>query len=147
MVRHLHRPHPQECQKLGGAELLRLARQRGPRINELANGLRLGIIVDKTWIPDLPKGSDNYRFGWIRDTPIRLQIQRNEPCNLSTTNPLVINLAAARLTTPRRLTLACESKNTRKCTEKQPNHRKQLIQLTRGVPQPKNGILFLTEMN
>jgi hypothetical protein len=20
---------------------------------------------DKTWIPDLPKGSDNYRFGWI----------------------------------------------------------------------------------
>jgi hypothetical protein len=50
---------------------------------------------DKTWFPDLPKGSDNYRFGWIRDTPIRLQIQRNEPCNLSTMNPLVINLAAA----------------------------------------------------
>jgi hypothetical protein len=60
MVQYLHRPRPQECQKLGGVELLRLARQRGPRINELANGLRLGIIVDKTWIPDLPKGSDNY---------------------------------------------------------------------------------------
>jgi hypothetical protein len=51
--------------------------------------------ADKTWIPDLPKGSDNYQFGWIRDTPIRLQIQRNEPCNLSTMNPLVIHLAAA----------------------------------------------------
>jgi hypothetical protein len=102
---------------------------------------------DKAWIPDLPKGSDNYRFRWIRDTPIRLQIQRNEPCNLSTTNPLVINLAAARLTSSRRLTLACESKNTSKCTEKQPNHRKQLIQLTSGVPQPKNDVLFLTEMN
>jgi hypothetical protein len=76
------------------------------------------VVTDKTWIPDLLKGSDNYRFGWIRDTPIRLQIQRNEPCNLSTTNPLVINLAAARLTSPRRLTLACESKNTSKCTEK-----------------------------
>ena len=25
------------------------------------------------------------------DTPIRLQIQRPEPCNLSTTTPLVIN--------------------------------------------------------
>jgi hypothetical protein len=102
---------------------------------------------DKTWIPDLPKGSDNYRFGWIRDTSIRLQIQRNEPYNFSTTNPLVINLAAARLTSPRRLTLACESKNTSKCTEKQPNQRKQLIQLTSGVPQPKNDVLFLTEMN
>jgi hypothetical protein len=87
---------------------------------------------DKTWIPDLLKGSYNYRFGWIRDTPIRLQIQRNKPCNLSTTNPLVINLAVARLTSPRRLTLACESKNTSKCMEKQPNHRKQLIQLTGG---------------
>jgi hypothetical protein len=105
------------------------------------------MVIDKTWIPDLPKGSDNYRFGWIRDTPIRLQIQRNEPCNLSTTNPLVINLAAARLTSPRRLTLGCESKNTSKCTERQPNHRKQLIQLTSGVPQPKNDVLFLTEMN
>jgi hypothetical protein len=81
----------------------------------------LWLPHDKTWIPDLPKGSDNYRFGWIRDTPIRLQIQRNEPCNLSTTNPLVINLAAARLTSPRRLTLACKLKNTSKCTEKQPN--------------------------
>ena len=48
----------------------------------------LWLPHDKTWIPDLPKGSDNYRFGWIRDTPIRLQIQRNEPFNLSTTNPL-----------------------------------------------------------
>jgi hypothetical protein len=103
--------------------------------------------ADKTWIPDLPKGSDNYQFGWIRDTPIRLQIQRNEPCNLSTMNPLVINLAVARLTSPRRLTLAYESKNTSKYTEKQPNHRKQLIQLTSGVPQPKNGVLFLTKMN
>jgi hypothetical protein len=102
---------------------------------------------DKTWIPDLPKGSDNYRFGWIRDTPIQLQIQRNEPCNLSTVNPRVTNLVAAQLTSPRRLTLACESKNTSKCTEKQSNHRKQLIQLTSGVPQPKNGILFLTEMH
>jgi hypothetical protein len=83
-------------------------------------------VVDKTWIPDLPKGSDNYRFGWIRDTPVRLQIQRYEPCNLSTTNPLVINLAAAQLTSLRRLTLACESKNTSKCTEKQPNHGKAL---------------------
>jgi hypothetical protein len=105
------------------------------------------ILADKIWIPDLPKGLDNYRFGWIRDTPIRLQIQRNEPSNLSTMNPLVINLAAARLTSPRRLTLACELKNTSKCTEKQPNHRKQLIQLTSGVPQLKNGVLFLTEMN
>jgi hypothetical protein len=76
------------------------------------------LPTDKAWLPDLPKGSDNYRFGWIRDTPIRLQIQRNEPYNLSTTNPLVINLAVARLTSPRRLTLACESKNTSKCTEK-----------------------------
>ena len=107
----------------------------------------LWLPHDMTWILDLPKGSDNYRFEWIRDTPIRLQIQRNEPCNLSTMNPLVINLAVARLTSPRRLTLACESKNTSKCTEKQPNHRKQLIQLTSGVPQPKNGVLFLTEMN
>jgi hypothetical protein len=106
-----------------------------------------GWRADKTWLSDLPKGSNNYRFGWIRDTPIRLQIQRNEPCNLSTTNPLVISRAATRLTSPRRLTLACESKNTSKCTEKQPNHRKQLIQLTSGVPQPKNDILFLTEMN
>jgi hypothetical protein len=105
------------------------------------------ILADKIWIPDLPKGLDNYRFGWIRDTPIRLQIQRNEPSNLSTMNPLVINLAAARLTSPRRLTLACELKNTSKCTEKQPNHRKQLIQLMSGVPQLKNGVLFLTEMN
>jgi hypothetical protein len=105
------------------------------------------VGTDKTCIPDLPKGTDNYRFGWIRDTLIRLQIQRNEPCNLSTMNPLVINLAAARLTSPRKLTLAYESKNTSKCTEKQPNHRKQLIQLTSGVPQPKNGVLFLTEMN
>jgi hypothetical protein len=86
--------------------------------------LRSNQLYDKTWIPDLSKGSDNYRFGWIRDTPIRLQIQRNEPCNLSTTNPLVISRAIARLTSPRRLTLACESKNTSKCTEKQPNHRK-----------------------
>jgi hypothetical protein len=61
---------------------------------------------DKSWIPDLPKGLDNYRFGWIRDTPIWLQIQRNDPRNLSTVNPLVINQAAARLTSPRRLTLA-----------------------------------------
>jgi hypothetical protein len=86
--------------------------------------LRSNQLYDKTWIPDLPKGSDNYRFGWIRDTQNRLQIQRNEPCNLSTMNPLVISRAAARLTSPRRLTLACESKNTSKCTEKQPNHRK-----------------------
>jgi hypothetical protein len=63
---------------------------------------------DKSWIPNLPKGSDNYQFGQIRDTPIRLQIQRNDPRNLSTTNPRVINQAAARLTSPRRLTLACE---------------------------------------
>jgi hypothetical protein len=65
---------------------------------------------DKSWIPDLLKGSDNYRFGRIRDTPIRLQIQRNDPRNLSTANPLVINEAAARLTSPRRLTLACKIK-------------------------------------
>jgi hypothetical protein len=63
---------------------------------------------DKSWMPDLPKGSDNYRFGQIRDTAIRLQIQRNDPRNLSLANPLVINQAAARLTSPRRLTLAYE---------------------------------------
>jgi hypothetical protein len=116
-------------------------------MNATAHGVFSAEDSDKTWFPDLPKGSDNYRFGWIRDTPIRLQIQRNVPCNLSTMNPLVINLTAARLTSPRRLTLACESKNTSKCTEKQPNHRKQLIQLTSGVPQPKNGVMFLIEMN
>jgi hypothetical protein len=95
-----------------------------PKPSKLNHVLIVRSQGDKTWIPDLPKGSDNYRFGWIRDTPIRLKIQRNEPCNLSTTNPLVISRAAARLTSPRRLTLACESKNTSKCTEKQPNHRK-----------------------
>jgi hypothetical protein len=63
---------------------------------------------DKFWIPDQPKSLDNYRFGCIRDTPIRLQIQINDPRNLSTTNPLVINQAAARLTSQRRLTLACK---------------------------------------
>jgi hypothetical protein len=65
---------------------------------------------DTTWVPNLLKGLGNYRFGRIRDTPIRLHIQRNEPCNLSTTNPMVINQAAPRLTLPRRLTLACEIK-------------------------------------
>jgi hypothetical protein len=68
------------------------------------------ITNNNFWIPDLPKGSYNYRFGRIRDTPIRLQIQRNDPRNLSTANPLVINQAAARLTSPRRLTLAYKIK-------------------------------------
>jgi hypothetical protein len=141
-----------------GISTTHLARKPQAKLHRLMGGPKMGLCdnfqdsmlrvgTDKTWIPDLPKGSDNYRFGRIRDTPIRLQIQRNEPCNLSTTNPLVINLAAARLTSPRRLTLVYESKNTSKCMEKQPNHRKQLIQLTSGVPQPKNGVLFLTEMN
>jgi hypothetical protein len=70
----------------------------------------LWLPHDTTWVPNLPKGLGNYRFGRIRDTPIRLQIQRNEPCNLSTMNPMFINQAAARLTLPRRLTLACEIK-------------------------------------
>jgi hypothetical protein len=65
-------------------------KQRNPVMSNLDRFLVSGEC-DMTWFPDLPKGSDNYRFGWIRDTPIRLQIQRIEPCNLSTTNPLVIS--------------------------------------------------------
>jgi hypothetical protein len=45
------------------------------------------------------------------------------------------------------LLLPVKSKNTRKCTEKKPNHRKYSIQLTDGVPQPNEGVLFLTEWN
>jgi hypothetical protein len=49
------------------------------------------VGCDKTWIPDLPKGSDNYRFGWIRDTPIRLQIQEMNPATLA---PRILWLSA-----------------------------------------------------
>jgi hypothetical protein len=41
-------------------------------------------------------------------------MQRNDPRNLSTPNPLVINQAAARLTSPRRLTLANEIEEHKK---------------------------------
>jgi hypothetical protein len=36
------------------------------------------------------------------------------------------------------LLLPAKSKNSSKCTEKKPNHRKNSIQLMNGVPQPKN---------
>jgi hypothetical protein len=86
----------------------------------------LWLPHDKSWIPDLPKGSDNYWFGPIWDTPIRLQNHRNDPRNLSTANPLVINQAAARLTSPRRHALACEIEEHKQVHREETKSQKEL---------------------
>ena len=66
--------------------------------------------------PDLPIGIDKQSI-WAesRHNSIRLLNEHaTEPRNRSTTSPLVINRAETRLTSPRWLIPACESKNTSK---------------------------------
>jgi hypothetical protein len=58
-------------------------------------------------------------------------------------NPLVINQAAARLTLPRRLTLACEIEEHKQVHREETKSQRISIQLTNGVPQPKNQRLVL----
>jgi hypothetical protein len=68
-------------------------------------------------VPDLPKGFDMRRFGEVAtqiDPASEQHVQK--PRNRSTTSPHVID-RHCRLTSPRRLILACESKNTSKNKE------------------------------
>jgi hypothetical protein len=61
-------------------------------------------------------------FRQVKDNSFRVDVTHRsgfrskdlEPCNLSTTIPLVINRVTIRLTSPRRLIPACETKNTSK---------------------------------
>lgn len=73
-------------------------KQRGYVINQMGQrpkqqSLRCprGNRGDGHGVLDLPSCGDNYRFGWRTTIPIRLQIKRYKPYNLSTMTPLVIN--------------------------------------------------------
>ena len=65
-------------------------------------------------MPDLPKGSDNSLFGGdLTHFDPASEQHDSKPHNRSTTSPLVID-RETQSTSPRRLALACESKNTSK---------------------------------
>jgi hypothetical protein len=124
------------------------------KINTRTRGIRcepdgiplLWLPHDKSWIPDLPKGSGNYRFGRIWDTWSGFKSKEMTPATLA---PRILWLSTKlQLDWPRQegLLLTAKSKNTSKCTEKKPNHRKNSIQLTNGVPQPKNRCPVLDRM-
>ena len=67
-----------------------------------------------TRVPDLPKGSDNSRFGGIA-TQIDPASEQHDP-NPAIAAPRLLRLSTgdAQSTSPRRLILAYESKNTSK---------------------------------
>jgi hypothetical protein len=69
-------------------------------------------------VPDLPKGSDIRRFGEVA-TPIDPASEQHVQ-NPAIAAPRLLRLSTgvAWLTSPRRLILACESKNTSKNKEK-----------------------------
>jgi hypothetical protein len=69
-------------------------------------------------VPDLPKGSDIRRFGEVA-TPIDPASEQHVQ-NPAIAAPRLLRLSTgiARPTSPRRLILACESKNTSKNKEK-----------------------------
>ena len=71
-------------------------------------------VIMGTWVPNLLSDSGLLSLCSESDTPIRLQINKIRPCNLSTTTPLVINRVTIRLTLPRRLIPASATKNTSK---------------------------------
>jgi hypothetical protein len=60
---------------------------------------------------------DNYQFVDSTTQPIRLSINKNRAHNRSNMSSLGYQLCDAQLTSPRRLTLSYESKNTSKNKE------------------------------
>jgi hypothetical protein len=54
-----------------------------------------------TWFPLFRQVQDNYQFGRRATHRSDFRSQRPEPCNLSTTFPLVINRVTIWLTSPR----------------------------------------------
>jgi hypothetical protein len=75
------------------------------------------VILMEARVPDLPKGSDIRRFGEVA-TQIDPASERHVQ-NPAITAPRLLRLSTgvARPTSPRRLIIACESKNTSKNKE------------------------------
>jgi hypothetical protein len=69
-------------------------------------------------VPDLPKGSDIRRFGEVATQIDPASEQRVQNPAIAAPRLLRLSTGVARPTSPRRLTLACESKNTSKDKEK-----------------------------
>jgi len=69
------------------------------------------------WVPDLPSGGGKYRFGGDVTQTIRLPINTIRTPQSQHHFSSGYQPCAARLTSPRRLILACESKNTSKNKE------------------------------
>ena len=96
--------------------------------------------------PDLPSDGGNYRFGGDVTQTIRLPINKVRTPQSQHHFSSGYQLCVARLTSPRRLILACESKNTTKNEKERPNC-KCIIKLTSwGLTKPMNGETVLDRL-
>jgi hypothetical protein len=71
--------------------------------------------------------------------------EMSPPRKLSTVNPLVINQAAAQLTSPRRLPLACEIEEHKQVHREETKSQKEFDSTHEWGSNRRIGVLFLTE--
>ena len=96
--------------------------------------------------PDLPSGRDNYRCGgeWYTDPALD---QKIEPCNLSTTTPLVINWDMEPIDLAKKANPCLHNEEHKREQERKQPNCKWMINLTMlGSHKPLNGETVLDRL-